>query len=83
MPNYRSLLDEFWAIFFGKKCAERPKILPKWARCYDFFSSKQSAKKLAIFIQNEAKLHKDLIITLVFEKNANFLQKIGKNSRKM
>jgi hypothetical protein len=33
---------------------------------------KNSAKKLAFLTQNKAKLCKNLIITLVFEKNANF-----------
>jgi hypothetical protein len=36
------------------------------------FLLKNSAKKLAFFTQNKAKLYKNLIITLVFEKNANF-----------
>jgi hypothetical protein len=36
------------------------------------FSPKNSAKKLAFLTQNKAKLCKILIITLVFEKNANF-----------
>jgi hypothetical protein len=37
------------------------------------FLQKNSAKKLAFFTQNKAKLCKILIITLVFEKNANFV----------
>jgi hypothetical protein len=54
-------------------------------RCYNFkiFSPKNLAKKLAFYAQNKAKLCKNWIITLVFEKNANFLQKIGKNRRKL
>jgi hypothetical protein len=36
------------------------------------FSPKNSAKKLAFYTQNKAKLCKILIIKLVFEKNANF-----------
>jgi hypothetical protein len=36
------------------------------------FSLKNFAKKLAFFAQNKAKLCKKWIITLVFEKNANF-----------
>jgi fatty acid-binding protein DegV len=36
------------------------------------FSPKKSAKKLASLTQNKAKLFKNLIVTLVFEKNANF-----------
>jgi hypothetical protein len=47
------------------------------------FSPKKIAKKLAVLTQNKAKLCKILIITLVFEKNANFLPKIGPNRRKL
>jgi hypothetical protein len=47
------------------------------------FSPKNSAIKLAFLAQNEAKLCKNLIITLVFEKNAIFLPKIVKNRRKL
>jgi hypothetical protein len=45
---------------------------------------------LAFFAQNKAKLCKNWILTLVFEKNANFFAdnwqkspKIGKNRRKL
>jgi hypothetical protein len=44
---------------------------------------KISAKKWAFLTQNKAKLCKILIITLVFEKNANFLPKIAENRRKL
>jgi hypothetical protein len=47
------------------------------------FSPKNSAKKLAFFTKKQSKIFKKLIITLVFEKNANFLQKIGKNWQKL
>jgi hypothetical protein len=47
------------------------------------FSPKIIAKKLAIMTRNEAELCKNLIIKLVFEKNANFLPKIGKKSQKI
>jgi hypothetical protein len=47
------------------------------------FSPKNFAKKLAFLTQNKAKLCKNLITTLVFEKNANFSPKIGKNRRKL
>jgi hypothetical protein len=47
------------------------------------FSLKNSAKKLAFLIQNQAKSFKILIITVVFEKNANFLPKIVENRRKL
>jgi hypothetical protein len=36
-------------------------------------------KKSAFFAQSKAKLCKNSIITLVYEKNANFLPKIGEN----
>jgi hypothetical protein len=47
------------------------------------FSPKNSAKKLAFLTQNKGKLCKIVIITLVFEKNAIFSQKIGENRRKL
>jgi hypothetical protein len=47
------------------------------------FSPKKSAKKLAFFTQNKAQLLKILIITLVNEKNRQFLPKIGENWRKL
>jgi hypothetical protein len=47
------------------------------------FSPKKSAEKLAFFAQTAATFGKNLIITLVFEKNANFLPKIGKNRSKL
>jgi hypothetical protein len=47
------------------------------------FSPNFSTKKLAFFTQNKGKLFKILIITSVFEKNANFFaencQKIAEN----
>jgi hypothetical protein len=39
---------------------------------FKIFSSKNFAKKMAFLTRNKAKLCKILIITLVFEKNANF-----------
>jgi hypothetical protein len=47
------------------------------------FSPKNSAKKLAFLTQNKAKLCKNLIITLVFEKNANFFAKNCQKSQKI
>jgi hypothetical protein len=43
---------------------------------FKVFSPKNSVKKLSLLTQNKAKLFKILIITLFFEKNANFLPKI-------
>jgi hypothetical protein len=40
-------------------------------------------KKIGVFTQNKAKFCKFFIVTLVFEKNANFLPKIVKNRRKL
>jgi hypothetical protein len=39
---------------------------------FKIFSPKNLAKKLAFLTQTKAKLFKNLIITLVFEKNAKF-----------
>jgi hypothetical protein len=50
---------------------------------FKIFSAKNSAEKMAFLIQNKAKLCKILIITLVFDKNAIFSQKIVKNRRKL
>jgi hypothetical protein len=46
-------------------------------------SPKNSAKKLAFLTQNRAKLCKILIITLVFEKNANFFAQNCQKSQKI
>jgi hypothetical protein len=42
-----------------------------------------SAKKLAFLTLNKAKLCKNLVITLVFEKNANFFAENGGKSPKI
>jgi hypothetical protein len=46
---------------------------------FQIFSPKISAKKLAFLTRDKAKLCKILIITLIFEKNANFF---AENCRK-
>jgi hypothetical protein len=53
-------------------------------RCYDFknISTKNLAKILTFLAQTTASFCKNAIITLVFEKNAIFPPKIGKNRRK-
>jgi hypothetical protein len=43
------------------------------------FSPKNLAKKFGVFDSKQSQIFKKLIITLVFEKNANFLSKIAKN----
>jgi hypothetical protein len=55
-------------------------------RCYDFlniFLQKNFAKKLTFFVQNKAYLCKNWIITLVFEKNANFFAENWQKSQKI
>jgi hypothetical protein len=54
-------------------------------RCYDFENifAEIFSEKLAFLTQNKAKIYKILIITWVFEKNANFLPKIVKNRKKL
>jgi hypothetical protein len=46
------------------------------------FSPKNLAKKMAFLTQNKAKFKK-MIITLVFEKNANFFAKNWEKSQKI
>jgi hypothetical protein len=50
---------------------------------FEIVSPKNLAKIFAFFAQTTASFCKNVIITLVFEKNANFLPKIGKNRRKL
>jgi hypothetical protein len=47
------------------------------------FSPKNSAKKVAFLTQNKAKIGKILIMTLVFEKNANFFAENWRKSQKI
>jgi hypothetical protein len=57
-----------------------------WDQCYDLlniFAEKIQQKKLAFLTQNKAKLCKILIITLVFEKNANFFAVNCRKSQKI
>jgi hypothetical protein len=50
---------------------------------FKIFSPKNSAKKLTFLTQNKAKICKILIITLVFEKNANFFAENCRKSQKI
>jgi hypothetical protein len=50
---------------------------------FKIFSPKNLAKKLAFFAQNKAKLCKNWIITLVFEKNDNFFAENWHKSQKI
>jgi hypothetical protein len=60
-------------------------LFKSWYRCYDFIniSAEKNWEKWAFLTQNKAKLCKNMIITLFFEKNAKFLLQIGKNRRKL
>jgi hypothetical protein len=50
---------------------------------FKIFSPKNSAKKIACLTQTKGKLCKILIITLVFEKNANFFAENWQKSQKI
>jgi hypothetical protein len=50
---------------------------------FKYFRRKIQRTKLAFFTQNKAKLCKILIITLVFEKNANFFAENCRKSQKI
>jgi hypothetical protein len=50
---------------------------------FKIFSPIKIAKKLAFLTQNKAKLCNILIITLVFEKNANFFAENWQKSQKI
>jgi hypothetical protein len=50
---------------------------------FKIFSLKNSAKKFTFLTQNKTKLCKNLIITLVFEKNANFSAENWQKSQKI
>jgi hypothetical protein len=51
---------------------------------FKIFSPKNAAKNLAFLTQNKTKLGmQNLIITLVFEKNANFLAENCRKSQKI
>jgi hypothetical protein len=65
--------------------AKRTLAGPTWDRCYDFLNifAEKFSEKMAFSTKNKAKLCKNLIITLVFEKNANFSPKIVENRRKL
>jgi hypothetical protein len=61
-------------------------LVSAWDRCYVFKNIliKKFGEKIGIFAQNKVKLCKNWIVTLVFEKNANFCSPtIGKNRRNL
>jgi hypothetical protein len=69
-----------WAVTF----VNFKKFAQSGNRCCDFFNIfAKYGKKLAFMTENKAKLCKNVVITLVFKKNANFLQTIGENRGKL
>jgi hypothetical protein len=64
-------------------------IISTWDRCYDFKNSfakkigEKIGEKIGVLTQNKAKLCKNLIITLVFEKNAKFFDENWQKSLKI
>jgi hypothetical protein len=66
--------------YFGSKSTET-----FWDRCYDFLNifAEKFSEKNCVLTQNKAKLCKILIITLVFEKNANFFAENSQKSQKI
>jgi hypothetical protein len=84
-------LKDFVANFFHRRkvwvrlTEKRKKISQHQGPMLCFFKkiAKNSAKKLAFFTQNKAKLCKFLIVTLDFEKNTNFLAKNCRKSQKI
>jgi hypothetical protein len=72
LPNILAkIFSKSWHWSRVEKCLKtlRPGID---VMIFKIFSPKNSAKKLAFFTQNKAKLCKILIITLVFEKKLQF-----------
>jgi hypothetical protein len=54
-------------------------------RCYDFLNifAEKIGEKTGVFVSNKAKLFKNVIISLVFEKNANFCAENCRKSQKI
>jgi hypothetical protein len=70
----------------SKTAAGVVEVPHNWGRCYDFkniFAEKFSGKIGVFYSKTKPNFEKKLIITLVFEKNAIFSPKIGKNRRKL
>jgi hypothetical protein len=71
------------------KCAPKtfasppPKLFPPKTFFLRPKHPKNLAKKFAFFTQNKAKLYKNVIITLVFEKDANLFAKNCRKSQKI
>jgi hypothetical protein len=74
-------------MFFTNDGRKRKSEKTTRDQCYDFlniFAEKNRAKKLAFLPLSAASFCKNVIITLVFEENANFFRrKLAKNRRKL
>jgi hypothetical protein len=72
----RKISDKFLLCNFGqmflRSSRQMSSYLGPMFRCFRYFRRKKLAKKLAFLTRNKAELCKISIITLVFEKNANF-----------
>jgi hypothetical protein len=84
-----TLVFEKNANFFAESWQKSPKIVIITSTpgtdvmILKIFSPKNSAKKLALLTQNKATLCKNLIKTLVFEKNANFFAESWQKTQKI
>jgi hypothetical protein len=80
LPNF----DQQWVgLQFGQCFADSSGHPGADVLMFKIFSPENSAKKLAFLAQNKAKLCKILIITLVFDKNANFFAENRQKSQKI
>jgi hypothetical protein len=79
----------WWSYLFSRFC-RIPSLwsqLKSWrpgtdVMIFKIFSPRKSAKKWHFWLKSKAKLWKKIIITLVFEKNANFLRtKLAKSQK--
>jgi hypothetical protein len=54
-------------------------------RCYDFLNvfAEKFSEKIGVSVSKQSQILKKLIITLVFEKNANFFAKNCRKSQKI
>jgi hypothetical protein len=84
---YILLLFDFLASEIGLEKLNRPIFTSVTKdRRYDFkniFAEKFVEKYWRFLLKPLLVFWKNMIITLVFEKNANFLQKMGRNRRKL
>jgi hypothetical protein len=59
--------------------------LSSWDQCYDFLNifAEKFSEKISVFDSKQSQILKKLIITLVFEKNANFFAENWQKSQKI